>query len=266
MPAFVDFSDVSFAYPGRGQVVADLDLTLGEGELFVLIGPSGCGKTTVLNLLAGFEQPTAGEVRVDGRRVEHPDVDRTVVFQDDDSLLPWLTASENVEFGLRATGVPARARRERAAEQLARLGLADDRDKFPRELSGGMRQRVQIARAMVGSGRVLIMDEPFGKLDAQTRMELQQQLVALWQDTGRTILFVTHDIDEAVLLGDRVGVMGVRPIGHLAEVLPVTLPRPRRRDDPAFGHMHGRVSAALAAGWRGGERWAGVVQPSVPRS
>ena len=219
-----------------------LSLEIERGELFCLLGPSGCGKTTVLNLLAGFEQPTAGAIRVDGRPVTVPGVERTVVFQGDDSLYTWLTAVENVEFGLRLAGVEPAPRRATAERYLDLVGLRGQGHKYPSQLSGGMKQRIQIARALVCESPILLMDEPFAALDAQTRSTLQDELIGIWQQTGRTVLFITHDIGESILLANRVGLMTAGPEARMKTIVPVDLARPRRRSDPAVGTLYERLA------------------------
>jgi len=223
-------------------VLRGLSLEIERGEFFCLLGPSGCGKTTVLNLVAGFEQPTAGVVSVDGRPVTAPGVERTVVFQGDDSLYTWLTAVENVEFGLRLAGVEARSRRATALRYLELVGLQGQGQKYPSQLSGGMKQRIQIARALVCESPILLMDEPFAALDAQTRSILQDELIGIWQQTGRTFLFITHDIAEAIVLANRVGLMTAGPQARMKTIVPVELARPRRRGDPAFGALYDRLA------------------------
>ena len=223
-----------------------LSLTIERGEFFCLLGPSGCGKTTVLNLLAGFEQPTAGAVRVDGRPVMAPGVERTVVFQGDDSLYTWLTAVENVEFGLRLAGVEAGRRHATAERYLDLVGLHGQGHKYPSQLSGGMKQRIQIARALVCESPILLMDEPFAAVDAQTRSILQDELIGIWQQTGRTFLFITHDIGEAILLANRIGLMTAGPEARMKTIVPVDLARPRRRGDPAVGALYERLAEMVS--------------------
>jgi NitT/TauT family transport system ATP-binding protein len=227
-------------------VLKGLSLTIERGEFFCLLGPSGCGKTTVLNLLAGFEQPTAGAIRVDGRPVTAPGVERTVVFQGDDSLYTWLTAVENVEFGLRLAGVEAGRRRATAERYLDLVGLHGQGHKYPSQLSGGMKQRIQIARALVCESPILLMDEPFAAVDAQTRSILQDELIDIWQQTGRTFLFITHDIGEAILLANRIGLMSAGPEARMKAIAPVDLARPRRRSDPAFGALYERLADVVS--------------------
>ena len=218
---------VQKTYPGRTtvQALADVDLTIADSEFAVLLGPSGCGKSTLLNVLAGFEQVTAGTVRVFGDPVTKPGPDRAVVFQEA-ALFPWLTVLENVTFAPRLKGL-ARTERDTIARQaLARVGLKDFETALPDQLSGGMKQRVGIARALVMEPRVLLMDEPFGALDAQTRLSMQELLLGVWEARRKTVLFITHDIDEAILLADTLYVMSARP-GRIKARIPVQLPRPR---------------------------------------
>jgi NitT/TauT family transport system ATP-binding protein len=209
----------------HGFVALDgLDLDVHDGEILTLVGPSGCGKSTVLDLVSGLSTPTSGAVEIDGRRVSGPGLDRGVVFQQY-TLLPWRTALGNVEFALEAVGGRSRAERRRVAhEYLELVGLTDFADRYPHELSGGMKQRVAIARSLSYQPEVLLMDEPFGALDAQTRERLQEELVQIWRRTGTTIVFITHDIEEAVFLGQRVAVMSTRP-GKVVEVINVVLDR-----------------------------------------
>jgi NitT/TauT family transport system ATP-binding protein len=227
----VSFNNVSKSF-GGGRVVhalANVDLQIADGEFVALLGPSGCGKSTLLNILAGFETLTGGSIRFDGRGVEKPGPDRGVVFQEA-SLLPWLSVWENVVFGPKVQGV-ARAIYEPKANAILKLvGLDNFHDALPVQLSGGMRQRVGIARVLVMEPRALLMDEPFGALDAQTRLSMQQLLLDVWQQHKTTVLFVTHDIDEAILLADRVCVMSARP-GRITRSIPITLRRPRSIDD-----------------------------------
>lgn len=247
-PAYMSMRGVVFHYPGavrHAAVLRNLDIDIPEGEFFVLIGPSGSGKTTVLNLFAGFEHASEGRVIVDGRDVERPGVDRAVIFQGDDSLMPWLTARENIEFGPRVAGISRKERRTLAEKQLELVGLQGQGGKYPSQLSGGMKQRIQLARALACSSSVLLMDEPFGAIDAQTRAALQDELSAIWQRTHQTVFFITHDIAEAVLLADRIGVMTSGPEATVGEVIPVTLDRPRDRSDPAFGALYRHVNDAL---------------------
>jgi NitT/TauT family transport system ATP-binding protein len=221
--------------------VRDFDLDIEAGEFFCLLGPSGCGKTTVLKMLAGFEGPTAGQIVMEGRPVIAASRDRGVVFQGDDSLYGWLTAVENVEFGLRMGGVARAERRERAMRYLELVGLKGQQQKYPAELSGGMKQRIQIARALVNEPKMLLMDEPFAALDAQTRSLMQLELAGIWRTTRTTVLFITHDIDEAVTLGTRVGVMRAGPRSDVKGVLDVALDGARDRTDDVFLRYYKQV-------------------------
>ncbi len=223
----ISFENVSKTFVGRKEVRAldGISLTINEGEFVALLGPSGCGKSTLLNLLAGFEKTSEGTLLFDGKTVSRPGPDRGVVFQEA-ALFPWLNVWENVVFGLRVQGV-ARAEYEAKARGLLKLvGLEAFSDALPVQLSGGMRQRVGIARVLAMSPRALLMDEPFGALDAQTRLAMQQLLLDVWQSLGTTVLFVTHDIDEAILLSDRICVMSARP-GRILRTIRIALARPR---------------------------------------
>ncbi|MFF9869479.1 ABC transporter ATP-binding protein [Streptomyces sp. NPDC013953] len=234
---------------GRSAVTTldGIDLTVGAGEFLVVVGPSGCGKSTLLDLLGGLAPPTSGRILLDGSPVTGPGLDRGIVFQQY-ALLPWRTAQGNVEFGLEATGVPRRERASRAREFLALVGLTGFEGRHPHELSGGMRQRVAIARSLAYDPDVLLMDEPFAALDAQTRESLQDELLRIWERTGKTVVFITHGIDEAVHLGQRVAVMTSRP-GRIKEVVPIDLPSRTSTDDPRsspeFAHYRHRIWSLL---------------------
>src|SRR5690349_1442975 len=184
--------------------VADFNLGIEAGEFFCLLGTSGCGKTTVLNMTAGFEPATSGRVEIAGRLIDGPGADRGVVFQGDDSLYPWLTAVGNVEFGLRMRGLPRQERLQRAQRYLDLVGLSGQEHKHPAELSGGMKQRIQIARVLANEPAMLLVDEPFAALDAHTRAAMQSELTKIWRATRKTVLFITHDIDEAIMLATRI--------------------------------------------------------------
>src|SRR5688572_18543968 len=234
----VSFHDVEKTYRSLEGVdypaVEHFSVEIEVGEFFCLLGPSGCGKTTVLKMLAGFEAPTSGQIVMDGRLVTGASRDRGVVFQGDDSLYGWLTAVENVEFGLRMRGMGKAERRERALRYLDLVGLTGQGRKYPAELSGGMKQRIQIARALVNEPTMLLMDEPFAALDAQTRSLMQVELANIWRTTRTTVLFITHDIDEAITLGTRIGVMRAGPRADVKGVLDVALDGARSRTDDAF--------------------------------
>lgn len=245
----ISFHDVGKTYrslQGADYVAVEhFDVEIEAGEFFCLLGPSGCGKTTVLKLLAGFEAPTAGNILMDGRPVSGPGRDRGVVFQGDDSLYGWLTARENVEFGLRMRHVRKSERCERAMHYLELVGLKGQEQKYPAELSGGMKQRIQIARVLANEPRMLLMDEPFAALDAQTRSLMQEELANIWRTTRTTVLFITHDIDEAVTLGKRIGVMRAGPRSQVKGVVEVALDGARSRTDDAFLEYYKTVHAMI---------------------
>ncbi|GAA1997497.1 ABC transporter ATP-binding protein [Catenulispora subtropica] len=243
----------TFAVRGGDSFAAldDISLDVAAGEFLVVVGPSGCGKSTLLDLISGLTKPSSGRVLLDGVPVTGPALDRAVVFQQY-ALLPWRTAQRNVEFALEARPrldrLGRRARAERAREHLALVGLAGFEDRYPHELSGGMRQRVAIARALASDPKVLLMDEPFAALDAQTRDGLQEELLRIWQRTGTTIVFITHGIDEAVFLGRRVAVMTSRP-GRVKEIVDVRLgdrgPDDDVRSSPEFAAYRHEVWSLL---------------------
>jgi NitT/TauT family transport system ATP-binding protein len=218
-------------YPGEPPVQAleGIELTVNDGEFIALLGPSGCGKSTLLNLIAAFENPSSGELLVHGEAHDKPGPDRGVVFQEA-ALFPWLNVWENVVFGPKIKGIAASEYEDKANEMLKIVGLSDFKKHLPVQLSGGMRQRVGIARILTLGSRVLLMDEPFGALDAQTRLSMQELLLSVWQQLKPTIIFVTHDIDEAIFLADNIYVMSARP-GRIAQKIVVPLPRPRTITD-----------------------------------
>jgi len=218
-------------------------LDIRKGELITLVGPSGCGKTTILRLIAGLTDPTSGDVRINGRPCTQPGADRGMVFQDF-ALFPWRSVRKNVEFGLEVAGVPKEERRERAEKYIALAGLEKFIDARVHELSGGMKQRVGIARALVGHPDVILMDEPFGALDAQTRNIMQVQLLKILEKTDQTIVFVTHSVDEAVFLSDRIVVLTKRP-ASIKEIINIPWPRPRDRTDPEFAALRKRILTEL---------------------
>lgn len=231
MNSKISFQDVVKSFPLKDTEFTALDgvsLDIAEEEFVTVVGPSGCGKSTLLGLAAGLQEPTSGRVLVDGRQVTGPGPDRGVIFQQY-ALFPWLTVRQNVEFGLRLAGVPAAERHRRAGRAIALVGLDEFADALPKTLSGGMKQRCAIARAYAVDPQVLLMDEPFGALDALTRVQLQEQLLATWSRERRTVLFITHDVDEAVHLAGRVVVMAARP-GRIHRVVDVDLPYPRTEE------------------------------------
>ena len=213
---------------GRYTALSGIDLEVSDGEFLCLLGPSGCGKSTLLNILAGFEEATSGAVQFDGAPIRGAGKERVMFFQDAGAaLLPWLSAEENVRFALRVRKVPKSEWPAIIDKYLAMVDLAEHRQKFPAQLSGGMRQRLQIARALAAEPKVLLMDEPFGALDALTRDQMNIELQKMWLAEHKTVLFVTHSIAEAIFLSDRVVVLTPRP-GRIAELIKVELPRPRR--------------------------------------
>lgn len=224
---------------GSVQALADVSFDVAPGEFVCIVGPSGSGKTTLFRIIAGLESPTDGAVYLDGTRVTEPGPNMGIVFQEY-HLFPWLTARANIAFGLDKRGVPAAERDKRVQDLLDLVGLEDFADAYPKELSGGMKQRVGIARALAVDPDLLLMDEPFGAVDAQTRVDLQDELLELWVATGKTILFVTHDVEEAVTLADRIVIMGSEP-GTVTEIIDVELKRPRSRSDPGFGARYEQV-------------------------
>ena len=224
-----------------------INLEVSHGEFLCLLGPSGCGKSTLLNILAGFEQASEGTVQFDGAPIRGAGKDRVMFFQDAGAaLLPWLSTEENVRFALRVRKVPKEQWPAIIDKYLAMVDLKDHRHKFPAQLSGGMRQRLQIARALAVEPQVLLMDEPFAALDALTRRRMHGFLLDIWQRTGKTIVFVTHDIAEAVTLADRVCLMSVGPASRITEVIDVGLPRPRDLGNPAAARLFKRVEELLA--------------------
>ncbi len=231
----------AFRAGGREVLALDgIDLAVEQGEFVCLLGPSGCGKSTLLNAIAGFSPPSAGSVRANGVPVTGPGPDRAMVFQEY-ALFPWMTVAQNVAFGLELKGEPRAAVREKVEAFLRKLGLHDFRDRFPKDLSGGMRQRVAIARVLAIDPPMLLMDEPFGALDALTRRDLQDELLRIWADLRKTVVFVTHGIEEAIYLADRVVVMTYRP-GRVKRIIRVPLQRPRDTASPEFNAVEREVS------------------------
>jgi NitT/TauT family transport system ATP-binding protein len=230
----------------RLVALAGVDLTLSEGEFVSIVGPSGCGKTTFLSVVDGLIPATSGHISVDGKAVTRPGPDRAVVFQDA-SLLPWRTVLGNVVYGLECQGLGAGAARARAGRLIDMVGLGGFEQRYPHELSGGMQQRVNLARALVTDPAILLMDEPFAALDAQTREVMQEELTQIWRRSAKTVLFVTHQIDEAIYLSDRVVVFSARP-GRVRDIIRVDLERPRRlgiKRDPRFHAIEDAVWALI---------------------
>lgn len=240
--AAIDFRSVGMAYPGQAAgsdlILADLSLSIPEGEFFVLVGPSGSGKSTLLKLIAGTAFPTEGEVRTFDQAIHGPDRQRGMVFQSvEGPLFDWLTVTENVGFGPKMAGADRATRRVTAQRFIDMVGLKGHEHKYPSELSGGMKQRVQIARTLAADPKVVLLDEPFAALDALTRRVLQREIARIWTETGRTFLYVTHDIREAVLLGQRIGVMSRGPRASIRHVYEIDLPYPRDDLDSRFAEI-----------------------------
>ena len=220
---------------GRFAALGDVSHTVRQRELTCVIGPSGCGKSTLIRILAGLEHPTRGQVLVDGEPVRGPGAERGMVFQNY-TLFPWLTVKKNVMFGLKMKGVQPVRREASARKWLELVGLERFADAYPSELSGGMKQRVALARALANQPRILLMDEPFGALDAQTRCSMQSHLLRIWESVDVTIVFITHDLEEAIYLADRIVVLGANP-GRILEVIEVPVPRPRDPAQLLSGHF-----------------------------
>ncbi len=238
-PVQLSIDNVSLRFPkpdgGEFTALENVSLEVKDQEFAVIVGPSGCGKSSLLYLTAGLNTPSDGEIRVADQLVTGPGADRGMVFQSY-TLFPWLTVAQNIEFGLKRKKMPAAERQEVVKYYLNEVGLTNFADNFPTQLSGGMKQRVAIARALANDPKILLMDEPFGALDSQTRLQMQQLLLRVWEHSKKTVVFVTHDIDEAILLGDRVFVMGSKP-GRIQKILDVDIPHPRTLDmvmEPEF--------------------------------
>lgn len=242
----IRIKDMSLSYQagkkGRINVLAGLNLEIQKGEFHVILGPSGCGKSTLLNVIVGYLKNSGGEVNIYGREVGKPGRDRGMVFQNADSaIFPWLTVQENVEFGLRMKGLKKRERRDISSRYIQLVGLGGHEKKFPHELSGGMKQRTQLARLLANDSEILVMDEPFGALDAQTRRIMQNELTRAWKETKSTIIFVTHDIQEAILLGQRVHIMSKAPNAAIYKTYKVDIPYPRRETEAPFQEFFGLI-------------------------
>ncbi|AWK85731.1 ABC transporter ATP-binding protein [Azospirillum thermophilum] len=228
--------DKVFNVPGHPVVaLQNIDLDVRQGEFVCLLGPSGCGKSTLLNAVAGFQPPTRGSILVEGRPITEPGPDRGMVFQEY-ALFPWMTVAENVAFGLQIKKLPKAEIAATVERLLEKLHLTDFRNRYPKDLSGGMRQRVAIARVLALDSPILLMDEPFGALDALTRRTLQDELLRIWEEVGKTVLFVTHSIEESIYLADRIIVMTYRP-GTIKRDIAVEMPRPRDAAAPEFNRL-----------------------------
>ena len=242
-PSAVEVRQVGKTFGNGFRALEEIDVCIKEGQFLSIVGPSGCGKSTLLQIVAGLTASSSGQVLIDGKPVTGPQPgDIAVIFQDA-LLLPWKTTLQNVEFPLDLQGVPAAARRAKSIEMIDMVGLKDFRDSYPHQLSGGMRQRVSIARGLAQDPRIILMDEPFGALDEQTRIRMGQELVRIWEGSRKTVLFITHSLTEAIFLSDEVVVMGRNP-GRVLERIPIPLPRPRVADmmgTDIFGRLRNRI-------------------------
>jgi NitT/TauT family transport system ATP-binding protein len=244
-PAKIQIRDVSLSFAARGndsiRVLENINLEVAAGEFVCIVGQSGCGKSTLLNMVGGFLKPSSGEALIDGARVAGPDVRRIFIFQEN-ALFPWLTVTENVGFGLMHA---SRSERERIVDHYIRMvGLTGFERAYPYELSGGMKQRVELARALAANPDVLFMDEPFGALDFLTRLKMREELIRIWQRERKTVLFVTHDVEESVQLADRVVVLSRRP-ARVRQIVDIDLPRPRDLDSPDYLRLRDSIFDAL---------------------
>ena len=230
------------------QALLPVDFDVAENDFVTILGPSGCGKSTMLRIVAGLDHPTSGRVLLGGRPVEGPGADRGMVFQSY-TLFPWLTIEQNIRFGLRERGMPESQQKERAQYFIAKVGLRGFEQHFPKQLSGGMQQRTAIARALANDPKILLMDEPFGALDNQTRVLMQELLLGIWEAERKTVMFVTHDIDEAIFMANRVAVFSARP-GRIKTELAVNLPHPRHytiKTSPEFMDLKARLTEEIRA-------------------
>lgn len=230
------------------QALTPVDFEVRENDFVTILGPSGCGKSTLLRIVAGLDQPSTGQVLLDGAAVQGPGADRGMVFQSY-TLFPWLTIEQNIRFGLRERGMPEREQKERADYFMAKVGLRGFEQHFPKQLSGGMQQRTAIARALANDPKILLLDEPFGALDNQTRVLMQELLLGIWESAQKTVLFVTHDIDEAIFMANRVAVFSARP-GRIKTELTVDFPHPRHytiKTSPEFMALKARLTEEIRA-------------------
>jgi NitT/TauT family transport system ATP-binding protein len=244
--SILDITRVSKTFPGGTVALQATDLKVQENDFITILGPSGCGKSTLLRMVAGLDTPTTGSIELDGRPVTAPGADRGMVFQSY-TLFPWLTILQNVCFGLREKGMPVAQQHAKALEFIAKVGLKGFESHFPKQLSGGMQQRTALARALANDPRILLMDEPFGALDHQTRELMQELLQGIWEAERKTVLFVTHDIDEAIFMGNRVVVMSARP-GRIKCDLPVPIEHPRHysvKTTAAFTDLKARLTEEI---------------------
>jgi NitT/TauT family transport system ATP-binding protein len=244
---------------GDVQALEDISFSMKEGEFLTILGPSGCGKSTLIRAIAGFQAPERGKITLGDKKVTEPGPDRIMVFQEFDQLFPWRTVIGNITYALKVSGVKKEKRAERAMHYLEMVNLKDFARAFPHQLSGGMKQRAAIARSLALNPEILLMDEPFGSLDAQTRSILQSELVRIWQKVGSTIIFITHNIQEAILMGDRVMVMSTAP-GKIKDIIDVPIDRPRLPETPEFMKLWHQLYNLLETK-RFGENGSGNVLP-----
>ncbi|UNK18216.1 ABC transporter ATP-binding protein [Paenibacillus sp. N3/727] len=228
---------------GSLNVLEQVDITIRQGEFAAIVGPSGCGKSTVLRMIAGLEHPSDGKITASEQSIVEPDPSRMLIFQEH-ALYPWRTVEFNVGFGLELAGISKKERKSRVDAMLEKVGLGGFQKYYPHQLSGGMRQRASIARALVTDPEVLLLDEPFGALDAITKISMQNELLTLWEGTGKTVLLITHDIDEAIYLADTIYVMSPRP-GRIVESISTDMPRPRNRNGAEFVALRERIMKHL---------------------
>jgi len=248
----LEIQNVSRIFPGKKgmhtQALTPINFSVNENDFVTILGPSGCGKSTMLRIIAGLDHPTTGQVLLDGNRITGPGADRGMVFQSY-TLFPWLTVEQNICFGLREKGMPAAEQKERSGYFINRVGLKGFEQHFPKQLSGGMQQRTAIARALANDPKILLLDEPFGALDNQTRLLMQELLLGIWESAQKTVLFVTHDIDESIFMANRVAVFSARP-GRIKTEIKVDLPHPRHytvKTSPKFMELKAVLTEEIRA-------------------
>ncbi|GAA4411398.1 ABC transporter ATP-binding protein [Advenella faeciporci] len=248
----LEIQNISRVFPGKKgtqtQALTPIDFNVNENDFVTILGPSGCGKSTMLRIIAGLDHPTTGQVLLDGKRITGPGADRGMVFQSY-TLFPWLTVEQNICFGLREKGMSAAEQKERSAYFINRVGLKGFEQHFPKQLSGGMQQRTAIARALANDPKILLLDEPFGALDNQTRLLMQELLLGIWESAQKTVLFVTHDIDESIFMANRIAVFSARP-GRIKTEIKVNLPHPRHytvKTTPEFMELKARLTEEIRA-------------------
>ncbi|MBV4396398.1 ABC transporter ATP-binding protein [Advenella alkanexedens] len=248
----LEIQNISRVFPGKKgtqtQALTPINFNVQENDFVTILGPSGCGKSTMLRIIAGLDHPTTGQVLLDGQRITGPGADRGMVFQSY-TLFPWLTVEQNICFGLREKGMTAAEQKERSSYFIHRVGLKGFEQHFPKQLSGGMQQRTAIARALANDPKILLLDEPFGALDNQTRLLMQELLLGIWESAQKTVLFVTHDIDESIFMANRIAVFSARP-GRIKTEIKVNLPHPRHytvKTTPEFMELKARLTEEIRA-------------------